>query len=118
MFPSALICGQSVCTGCGFDEIWCARLWLFTNVTLSPAAMVTCEGLTAPLASIVIVAPLGPGEPGAVGAPPFPSPPPHARRADAAYAARVRRMVLLPGLGTAKKLGTTNFELRTRKICA
>lgn len=32
----------------------------FTNVTLWPTAMVTCDGATAPLVEIVMVAPLGP----------------------------------------------------------
>ena len=51
----------------------CARLSLFTNVTLCPAVIVTLDGDTAPLA-IVMVAPLGPGLPlggvGDIGDPP------------------------------------------------
>jgi hypothetical protein len=53
--------GQSVCDGCGFDAIWCARESLFTNVTLWPTAIVTLFGLTVPPAEIVMVAPLAPG---------------------------------------------------------
>ena len=38
-------------------------MWLLTNLTLSPELMVTLDGLSAPFASIVIVAPMGPGPP-------------------------------------------------------
>ena len=38
----------------------CDSVWLFRNVTLWPTAIVTCDGLTAPLLLMVMVAPTAP----------------------------------------------------------
>src|SRR5262245_15928543 len=54
--PTAAISGQSVCSGCGSDDMSWAREWLFTKVTRPPRLIVTVDGLTLPLAPIVIVA--------------------------------------------------------------
>jgi hypothetical protein len=85
--------GQSVCTGCGSEFIVCARVSLFTNVTLWPTEIVTCDGLTPP-GPIVIVAPIGPTDvvaPTTAEDPPPPPegpagepPPPHAASATSA----------------------------------
>ena len=40
----------------------CVLESLLMNVTLWPVVIETCDGLTAPLAPIVIVAPLGPAD--------------------------------------------------------
>jgi hypothetical protein len=54
-------------------------LWLFVNVTRDPTGTVTSFGVTVPVASMVIVAAIGPSlpPPGDVGEPP----PPHAAKA-------------------------------------
>ena len=49
--------GHAVCAGCGSDETLRPRESVFTNLTLCPAAIVTCDGLTVPFA-MVIVAPV------------------------------------------------------------
>src|SRR5215207_756662 len=103
MTPSTLIAGQSECAGCGSDAMSCGvpPVWLLTNVTLSPGLIVTCVGETAPLAPMVIVAPLGPGLP-----PPGPGllgllePPPHATadaRAQATSACRTTELSITMG---------------------
>ena len=43
--------GHEPCCGCGSDEISCARVSLFTNVTVWPTAIVTLPALTLVLAS-------------------------------------------------------------------
>src|SRR5438034_8022181 len=58
--PTSLISGQSVCSGCGFENISCVRESLLTKVTWLPLAIVMFRGLTALLA-IVIVPPPGVG---------------------------------------------------------
>src|SRR6266478_5090166 len=58
--PTSLISGQSVCSGCGFENISCVRESLLTKVTWLPLAIVMLRGLTALLA-IVIVPPPGDG---------------------------------------------------------
>src|SRR5688572_12008859 len=51
--------GQSVCSGCGSDDMSCGRLWLFTKVTRPPSAMETVAGVTRPSAPMVMVAVAG-----------------------------------------------------------
>ena len=55
--PTAFSSGQSVCSGCGSEFIWCDRLSLFTNCTWLPRATVTVFGLTPLLVMVMTVAP-------------------------------------------------------------
>src|SRR5688500_2461686 len=73
----------------------CRPVWLLTKLTLCPGEIVTVDGLTAPWAPMVMVAPTGPGLPdtGVDGPEGEPPPPPQAinnARAIADATARVR----------------------------
>jgi hypothetical protein len=94
--PNALTDGHMVCEGWGSEAISWPRVSLFTNVTLCEVEMDTDEGLIAPFAPIVIVAPLGPGPPppdGIVGGPPLS---PHAISDASAAATTACRQMLDP----------------------
>src|SRR5690349_9509923 len=77
MNPTWLISGQSVCSGCGFEDMSYWLPELLTNVTRVPGLTVTVDGEIRPSAPMVIVVddvPLVPPPP--VVPPPLVAPPP------------------------------------------
>src|SRR5215213_9717838 len=95
----------------------CTRPSLLTKVTLCPTAMVTVDGVTRPLA-MVIVAPLGPGLPVPTPAPPPEGPvgdppPPHAANMTSDVAATA-----VPARSLLNPITRNLLECRVRRTCA